>query len=460
MKPELTIEHPKAFVPVAPAEIPAAPVEVTHTTPGQSPETTPAATDTPLATETRAHHPYSPSTLQSLEACALYTGKESKKEHARTTAGTRAHNSADTETDDERLSDEDAAAVADCLDYVAQLKQDFIKDAFSKREEARKLGCYAPPSAYEEQVSEVNEPYLPIDDIIYADAEFTTAGYADKIIFNHDETRAHVADYKFGMWPVTHARENLQGLAYALGVFKKWKKVQEVTIHFLQPLLDSRTTATIRRADIPEHYFRICAVVARARAAREAHAREIAQGLIPTYSAATPNAPTCSFCGHLGNCTKALDVAIKVAHKFSPLDIPDDITPSMIHSDKDTSTAMRLAMVVSTWAKAFKTCITNRVINGDAEIPEGFKLVSQAKRELVDMATYRKHAIKIIGAKAFEETLQTTFGAVEELVAEKAPRGMKKKIVLAFQKETEESGCVKRDLPITFLKAVPKKEAE
>jgi hypothetical protein len=316
------------------------------------------------------------------------------------------------------------------------------------------------PADFEGRVKEVNEPYLPIDDLIFADCEFTTAGYADKIILNFDETEAHVADYKFGLWPVTHAKENLQGLAYALGAFKKWKTLKKVVIHFLQPLLDARTTATIYREDIPEHYFRICAVVARARAAREAHAAEIAAGLIPSFSAATPYAPTCSFCGHLGTCTKALGIAIQVAHKFSPIDIPADITPSMIHSDKDTSTSMRLAMVVSTWAKAFKTCITNRVINGDAEIPEGFQLVSQSKRELVDLAAYRKQAVKIIGAKAFEETLQTTFGAVEELIGEKAPRGLKKKIVLQFQKETEESGCVIRQLPITFLKAVPKKEAE
>jgi hypothetical protein len=446
----------KPFVSVAPAEILATPTEI----PQSRPEAPLGATATLTVAETRAHHKYSPSTLESLSACALYTSRTDQKEHARTTAGTRAHNSADTETDDERLSDEDAAAVAECLDYVANLKQDFTNDAKNFRElvershfEQGAVKVFLSPDLYEGAVSEINEPYLPIDDIVFPDANATTAGYADKIIFSFDKKRAHVADYKFGMWPVTHAKENLQGLAYALGVFKKWPEVEQITIHFLQPLLDARTSATIYRKDIPEHYFRICAVVARARLARE-------QNKDGEYAAATPHAPVCAFCGELGKCKKALAIAIRVGQKFSPLDIPDDLTPTKVYNDRDTSMAMTLSMVLATWAKAFRTVITNRVINGDADVPSGFQIVSQTKRELVDMAVYRKHAIKLIGAKAFETTLQTTFGAVEELVAEAAPRGMKGKIVAAFKKETEESGCVTRTLPITFLKAIPKKDTE
>ncbi len=395
-----------------------------------------------------------------MEACPLYRSRQNAVEHERTTAGTRAHNSADTETDDERLSDEDAAAVAECLDYVSNLKQGFIDYAKSKREQLETHNCAGgtkvlfDPVDFEGKVEEINEPYLPIDDLKFPDAEGTTAGYADKIIFSHDKRLAHVADYKFGMWPVTEARTNLQGLAYALGVFKKWKTVDEIIIHFLQPLLPHRTAALVKRSDIPDIYFRICAVVARARLAREKLAKT------GSYEDAIPWAPICSFCDHLGKCDKALEIAIQVGNKYYPLEVPANLTPSMIHSDRDTQNAMRLAMVVASWAKAFRTVITNRVINGDAEIPEGFKLVSQSKRELVNMELYRKHAIKIIGAKAFAETLETTFGAVEKLIAEKAPRGVKEKIVLAFQKETEESGAVVRQLPITFLKAIPKKDKE
>lgn len=426
----------------------------------------PVAGEKLIETQTRAHHPYSPSSLQSIEACPLFRSRQNVKEHARTTAGTRAHNSADTETDDERLSDEDAAAVAECLDYVAKLKDDFILVAKTKRLELEAVKCEGgtrvqfSPQDFEGKVLEINEPYLPIDDLIFPDCTSTTAGYADKLIFSWDCKHVHVADYKFGLWPVTEAATNLQGLAYALGVFKKWKTVEQVTIHFLQPLLGKITVATIYRKDIPEHYFRICAVVAKARVAREQLARELAAGQTPTYEQAQCWAPVCSFCDHLGKCTKALGVAIKVGQKFYPLDIPENITPTAVLDPHNTELAMRLSMTVAAWAKAFRTTITDRVLRGDADVPAGFKIVSQSKRELVDMEGYRKLAIKIIGAKAFAETLQTTFGAVEDLIAEKAPRGLKKKVVEQFQKETEESGAVKRGLPVSFLKAIPKADKE
>lgn len=421
--------------------------------------------------EERPHHPTSPSSLQSLAGCGYYVSRQDTKPHVRTVAGTKAHNAADKEQDDETLSDEDAAAVAECLDYVADRKQELIEYAFQCRKDAdeviRKQQTnieLSNPDDFEGSVLEVNEPYLPVDDEKFTIGKFTfdatTAGYVDKIILSHDRKLAHVIDYKFGMWPVTHARENLQGIAYALGVFKKWKTVQAIIVHFLQPHLDSITAAKFTRADIPEMYFKVCAVAARAREARLEVAKEEAAGGNPSFSGAVCHAPLCSFCGNLGKCPKALAIAIKTGNKFYPVEVPDDITPTKILDPHSTDLAMRLAMVVSTWASSFRNVITNRVIAGQADVPEGFTIVSQAKRELVDMAGYRKQAIKIIGAKAFEETLQTTFGAVEEKVAEKAPRGLKKKIVEQFKRETEESGCVIRGLPVSFLKAVPKKDKE
>src|SRR6266705_1203291 len=71
-----------------------------------------------MTTESRTHHPYSPSTLQSLEACPCYQSRENK--HARTIIGTISHNVAETGVDDARLDDDDAAAVAECLDFYEQ----------------------------------------------------------------------------------------------------------------------------------------------------------------------------------------------------------------------------------------------------------------------------------------------------------------------------------------------------
>src|SRR5688572_24995158 len=76
---------------------------------GESP-----AADTTLSEE-RVHHPYSPSTLQSIEACPCYKSRPSQ--HVRTIIGTLAHKATETRRDDDRLDDDDASAVAQCLDF-------------------------------------------------------------------------------------------------------------------------------------------------------------------------------------------------------------------------------------------------------------------------------------------------------------------------------------------------------
>jgi len=73
--------------------------------------------------EERKHHPLGPSSLQSIEACPIYQGKQDPVPHERTVAGTRAHDVAETREDDHRLSDEDAEAVADCLDFFESRMQ-------------------------------------------------------------------------------------------------------------------------------------------------------------------------------------------------------------------------------------------------------------------------------------------------------------------------------------------------
>src|SRR6187551_3557979 len=68
----------------------------------------------------RVHHSYSPSSLQSLEACPCYRNKQEVVLHERCIAGTKAHNVTETGEDDKELSDEDAVAAAECMDFYAR----------------------------------------------------------------------------------------------------------------------------------------------------------------------------------------------------------------------------------------------------------------------------------------------------------------------------------------------------
>lgn len=394
-----------------------------------------------VATE-RSHHPYSPSSLESLEACPCFINRQSKTPHERTIAGTKAHAVADSRTDDASLSDDDAINVAACLDLVDRRKQ-LMDEAFQRYLKENKLDS---PGIAVNGPLEIKEGYWPVDSEKFSDGvEATTAGYADTVLLSHDRKKAEIVDFKFGAWPVTDAEHNLQGIAYALGVFHAYPTVDEITVWFIQPLLDHTTSATFKRSQIPELYLRVQVVVARAREARR----------LNNFEAANPCVPVCNFCGNLGKCPAVAKFACEVGHKFYPLEVPDNLTPTMIHDPHNTNLAMRLASVVKVWAEAFRTQVTDRVLARRADMPEGFRIETKQNREIVDMAKLKEIALKHLTPEEFERTLTTTFGALEDLISEKAPRGLKKAAIQGFKEELEKEVAVKKSDPYSFLKAIP-----
>jgi hypothetical protein len=58
----------------------------------------------------------------------------------------------------------------------------------------------------------------------------------------------------------------------------------------------------------------------------------------------------------------------------------------------------------------------------------------------------------------FMAAMEVTLGDLEKVVNEHAPRGSKKSAVEAFGKALEETGAVKKGLPIVFLRAIATKK--
>lgn len=390
----------------------------------------------------RVHHQYSPSSLESLEACPCFVNRQSDTPHERTIAGTKAHAVADSRKDDSSLSDEDAEAVAVCLDLVGRRKQ-LMEEARD-----RQLVSASPEDRSEiSEVLEIKEDYWPVDDLVFPDAVSTTAGYADVVLISHDRARAEIIDHKFGKWAVTEAKTNLQGIAYSLGVFKRFPSVQEIQVWFVQPLLDYTTEATFKRSEIPELMLRVSLAVARAREARRTG----------DFQTAKPAVPLCQFCGNLGKCPAVAKFACQVGQKFYPLAFDgEDLTPSAIYDPKRTTLGLQLAAVLRVWCEAFRQQVTDRVISGRAEMPAGFKLESRAEREVLDMEKLKQVVLTYLTKEEFDTTLSTTFGSIEKLISEKAPRGSKKSTLEDLKTKLEQSGAVKRGDPYHFLKAVPK----
>lgn len=356
----------------------------------------------------------------------------------------------DSGQDDERLSDEDAAAAAECLDFVEERRTLMQQELDREYAEA----CKATPEDQPKpdrslfQVEELKETYLPVDDLDLPGCGPTTAGYADHILISRRQKRAELLDWKFGMWPVEKAEDNLQGIAYALGLFHTCPFLDSIRIWFKQPHLGLVTTAVFTRAQVPALYLRVQTVVARAREARQKN----------DFSTAKPGVPVCNFCGELGRCPAVCAIACKVGHKFHPLEIPEDITPSVLASPEQTKKCLFLTQALRVWCDAYRRQTTDRILRGDSPCPSGFAVHQMSKRELVDMKKFRTDALTYLTEAEFDSTLESSFGAVEEIIQKKAPRGQKKAMIKEFQDATLASGAVKKGESFSFLRAVAEKE--
>lgn len=387
-----------------------------------------------MSTE-RYHHPYSPSQLNSIEACPCYRSKESH--HERTVAGSIAHESAEKKVIDARLSDEDSEAVAESIDFTEARKQLMQIEASQQKQSAT-------------AVTELKEVYLPIDDAVFPDCNSTTAGWIDHALINYNATYAEIIDFKFGYWSVESALNNLQALAYMLGMFKKYPTLQRIKFFFKLPNIDKVDSCELTRDQIPAVYLRIQTVVARARKARETG----------SFETANPMVPLCSFCSRLGDCPKVEALMIKVAQKFYPLEFPADITPTKIHDRHNTRLALNLAATAKAWAESYRSRVTDRVLRGDAEIPEGHKIETRkGDRKVVDPIAFKRVTLNYLTEAEYASVCDVPgFGKLEAIITEKSPKGSKKSTLVAFADMLEKEHAVARGEKYSFLKVVNDRE--
>jgi hypothetical protein len=396
----------------------------------------------------RPHHPTSPSQLQNLEACPCYAGRGGTSEAAE--RGTKQHAASETGHDDGSMKDEEAAAVAQCMDLFEREKT-LLMEA---RERIIAGGNPDPGLVYE-----VREIYLPIDNrqhhilgdhkegvFTLIDTNCTTGGFVDAVILSGKHALA--MDWKFGQWPVEETANNLQAIAYTLGLFKLFPNVDEVRFIFFQPHIDHYTEHTFFRHEAPTLYLRVTTIVERVKTART----------MGNFDWALPQVPVCNFCGRIGRCTKVAALVLKVADKFFPGEVPDNITPTSLHDSKDTALCLRLGQIVVTWAEAFKRITTDRVIRGESDIPVGYTLQKKSNRELVDKAMFKTVAQRYVTAAELEGIAEYGLGNLEGLISDAAPRGTKTAKIEEFKTALLSSGAMQKGPEFSFLKAVAVKK--
>lgn len=378
-------------------------------------------------TETRAHHPFSPSKLDYLQSCPCYESAHSESEAA--FVGTLQHDSVESSADNPVLSDRQADAVAQCVQF------------------AEAQAALFPGGTI------VREEYLPVDDKFYVVeidgkkqvVEATTAGYLDFAVVSADGKTGEITDWKFGKNVVTPAQYNLQGIAYMLGLKRKFPTLETCTVRFIQPHIDERSEHTFKLAECEPLRLRILTVVSRAVEARRGEM---------DFSQARPNQSACLWCANVGRCPAVAAVALSLGKKFAPLDIPASISTVVFEDPSQIAMGLKLSAVIKTWCEAYRAQATSKSIKSDF-VPEGYKLVSTSKRTVVKAKVFGALAKEFLppeDQEKVEDLYEIAIGKVEKLISTAAPRGMKEKKIEEFGEAALAAGAVVEGAPFAFLR--------
>lgn len=401
-----------------------------------------------LDTQTRGHHPDSPSSLQSSEACPLFVNEQRDGDASK--IGTFQHKAAETgigglDALDLQLSDlglaeheieEKIAGVIRAITYETAKKHE-LASCFDGRVE----------------VQTIREKYFPVGDDKVAEYIGVTGGFPDTVFLSH--TLAMVLDWKFGKVPVTPTKDNLQGIAYALAVLQAYPHVSEVQVHFYHPHQNwsdeqhaEKYIHTFSRSDMPEMECRIRTVVAIKKAAR---ARLEASGKTD-WSDACPKHDLCIWCNEKSVCKKLHAVILKGASKHPDFIVPEVTNHLALTRPEQVKTAFLWATQLESIAKSVKKRAADMVLTEGLELGDDVKLVRRTERyitsplKLVRMAA--KHGL---GWLAFARSVSISVSSLEKQIKAKSKKGHGAANVRAFQLELEESGISKKAKPIYFL---------
>jgi len=412
--------------------------------------------NTEIPNTERVHHPYSPSSLQSREACPKFQNRNSTNEAA--IRGSIQHDAVERGQDDSRLSDDHAAAVADCMMFAEERAFNYpgghiLKEVYLPIDDEVIVITHRTVERFDIHTDDgqVSPGFraAPAKHIVF---EGTTAGYLDFAVLSADYTEAEIIDWKFGRNAVTEARDNLQGIAYMLGLKKMFPTLLKCRVTFVQPHIDEKSEHTFDLTNPEEFFFRIRVVVA----------RSIEAARIPAdFSTARPNVGTCLFCALVGKCPKVAELALKTSAKYKPLTIPENVNPTTLSNPADVDMGLRLADVMKTWAEAFRRQATEKTIENMDFVPEGYVLVTMQKRKLLDARKFADMAKTYLPADLREEVeklFDIPLGPVEELISAAAPRGQKERTVEEFGRRLQDANIVELGNPFAFLRQSKKSD--
>lgn len=435
-----------------------------------------------LDTQTRGHHPHSPSSLQSSEACAHFENEQ--RDSAASVAGTLQHKAAETR-DLSILDDpEQVAAVERALAvedrWIGLLTVGTEDGGLDERGEPTLLFGVAHPEV-------VREKYLPVDashvetvQVAHAPGEVAlcaegeqppshrtetwrgiTGGYPDTVLVQPATGEAAILDWKFGRHPVTATKDNMQGRAYAAGVFEAFPAVQKVTVIFFHPYLEVNDagepspnpeyTHTFVREEREFIELQVRTFVARKKLA-------IAEGFRGSI-APTPKTDLCLWCAKKATCPALGSLMVLGASKHKEITVPDVFNPTELTKPEDYAAAYRFANQFELVAKSIKRRVTDAAMKDGVDVP-GFKLTRRKDPEITNVSELKRVAVEQFGVTPdeFDNCANVPITKIDAAIKAKAPKGKGAPTVKAFRDAAQEAGALVMGEGYLYLREVSKEE--
>jgi len=409
---------------------------------------------TELDTQTRGHHPHSPSSLQNSEACPHFANQNN--DSAASQAGVLQHKAA--ETRDYSILNGNAEQEEAVRRYVEQ--EDGWQAAM------REAGART--------VEQIREQYLSVGDDVVIDERGNpwngiTGGYPDLALVAVSEDGLSVGaivDAKFGKIPVTPTKENLQGIAYSAALMQKFPDIVEVHVQFYHPYIEkdspeAKYTHTFTREMLLGMEMRIRHVVARKLLAQK-------EGLNSASVPPTPKTGLCQWCANFAVCPAVGKLLAPTVSKFEALTLSvPHIELAKVKTPEQASHLYRVANVLELFCKAAKKRVNELAMTeqklGDSEWLEelsahGYKLTTRKERTVVDPAlafeTAQKHGLTV---SDWYSCTNVPITKLESLLKERAEKGHGAGAVRAFLEDLDEVGAVSLSSGFSFLQEIKKK---
>jgi hypothetical protein len=164
----------------------------------------------------------------------------------------------------------------------------------------------------------------------------------------------------------------------------------------------------------------------------------------------------------VGRCHKVAELVIQVGKKYAPLVVPADINTVSLEDPAMVSQGMKLAQVVKLWAESFRKNATQKAINDEDFIPEGYVLVPQQRlsiRKAKQVGEIAKRFLPPEHADKIEAMYDIALTPIDKLVELVAPRGMKEKTQEAFRQALVDEGAAEMGQSFSVLRMATDKDS-